>query len=238
MSDPNPPPGQGYVPFHHKPWWHPLAYISRILPRAMSRLIADLQLPPQVRVLDYGCAAMPYRELFAREATYVGADLPGRPYASVQILPDGRVPADDASFDVVLSSQVLEHVGDPALYLAECFRVLRPGGHLILSTHGIMRYHTVPVDYWRWTAEGLKRVIGLSGFRVQRQQGIIGLAPAGVQLFVDATFRHVPRFLRLPYVLILQWLIVLLDRLHSQRSRDINSMVIAVVAQKPEAGAG
>jgi len=44
---------------------------------------------------------------------------------------DGRrMPYADATFDIVWSSDVLEHVRDPALTLAECHRVLRPGGTL------------------------------------------------------------------------------------------------------------
>ena len=55
------------------------------------------------------------------------------------------------SFDAVLSTQVLEHVADPGALPAERFRVLRPGGRLLLSTHGIFVYHPDPDDYWRWT---------------------------------------------------------------------------------------
>lgn len=45
-----------------------------------------------------------------------------------------RLPFADASFDMVLSHAVIEHVADAPLYLRECRRVLRPGGRLMLST--------------------------------------------------------------------------------------------------------
>ena len=72
---------------------------------------------------------------------------------------DGRLPAEAADYDCILSTQVLEHVEDPAAYLQECYRVLSPGGHLLLTTHGIFEDHAVPRDYWRWTAVGLQRMI-------------------------------------------------------------------------------
>jgi ubiquinone/menaquinone biosynthesis C-methylase UbiE len=49
-----------------------------------------------------------------------------------------HMPFPDQSFDAVISSNVLEHVADPAKVLAECFRVLRPGGtcHMVIPNFG------------------------------------------------------------------------------------------------------
>lgn len=51
-----------------------------------------------------------------------------------QVVADAALPFEDASFDVVLSFQVIEHVVDEASYLQEARRVLRPGGVLLLIT--------------------------------------------------------------------------------------------------------
>src|SRR5215208_1728442 len=88
------------------PPWHRLAYIGRALPAAIEHLARDL--PRPARVLDYGCADRPYRRLFPADADYVAADLPGNPEATVSIAPDGTVPVEDRSCDVVVSTQVLE----------------------------------------------------------------------------------------------------------------------------------
>ena len=99
-------------------------------------------------LVDYGCGNMPYRPLFTRHVgKYLGSDLAGNEQAGVKIEPSGRLPLADESADIVLSSQVLEHVADPLLYLAESKRVLREDGLLVLSTHGVWRYHPDPVDY-------------------------------------------------------------------------------------------
>ena len=215
------------------PPWHRLAFIVRALPRRIEALTRDLHVPAGGRVLDLGCGDLQYRQCFAAGVDVVGADLPGNPLATVEIAPDGTVPLADASFDAVLSTQVLEHVADPGVYLAECFRVLRPGGRLLLTTHGIMVYHPDPVDFWRWTCAGLERSIGQAGFEVLRREGIMGLAATGLQLFQDAIYYRLPMVLRPVLAFVLQSLMRVADRWERPESRDLNALVFAVLARKP-----
>jgi SAM-dependent methyltransferase len=214
------------------PRWHRLAYITRALPKAVEDLAQDL--PPADRVLDYGCADLPYRGLFRPDADYIAADLPGNPRATVAIAPDGTLSVDDATCDVVVSTQVLEHVADPTTYLRECARVLRPGGRLLLTTHGVMVWHPDPVDYWRWTCEGLRRAIAQAGLEIRRFEGVMGLAPTGLQLFQDAVLAKLPRAAQAPFALFMQTLIAAADRLHSADSKRLNALVFALTAEKPQ----
>jgi len=215
------------------PPWHRLAFIVAELPRALRRLSARLQVPENGRVLDYGCADVPYRDFFGPQVDFVAADLPGNPHATVEIDADGRVPIADGSFDAVLSTQVLEHVDDPRLYLTECARVLRTGGRLLLSTHGIMVWHPDPIDHWRWTCSGLRTVVEEAGLEVVHFEGIMGLAATGVQLVQDAYYYRVPHPLRHLLALVLQSLARLFDRIEPRESKEMNAMVFAVVAEKP-----
>jgi len=185
-------------------------------------------------LLDFGCAEKPYRGFFGSEITYVGADLVGNPMADVEVTDIGTLPLEESSFDAVLSTQVLEHVADPPTYLRECCRVLRPGGRMLLSTHGTMVLHPDPIDYWRWTSDGLRYELSRAGLDVIALEGVMGLAATGVQLFQDATWGHLPPWLRAPYALALQTLIALFDRVHSDRSRSFNALVYIVIAEKPE----
>ncbi len=218
---------------HELRWNNPSWFIMRALRQALAAELGRLPGGEGEGVLDFGCANQPYRGLIPQGMTYLGADLPGNPHADVQIQPDGRLPLDDNTVSAVMSTQVLEHVEDPAAYVAEAFRVLKPGGQLILTTHGLWIYHRDPVDYWRWTADGLCLQLQRGGFEIERVSGLMGLAAVAVQLFQDATLGHLPRLLRGAYGFVLQRLVALFDRLHSAQSRRHNAMVYVVVARKP-----
>jgi SAM-dependent methyltransferase len=207
--------------------------VSRKLEALVAELVGAAALGPGARAVDYGCADAPYRHLLGASVEYVGADLIGNPAATVTLQPDGTLPLPDGSADLVLSTQVLEHVEAPVSYLAEAYRVLRPGGSLVLTTHGIMYLHRDPQDYWRWTSDGLALVVSDAGFRVAEQRGILGLAAAALQLLQAGTAGRVPRFLRRPYVVLMQALIALADRRASESSRVENGLVLGIRAVKP-----
>jgi SAM-dependent methyltransferase len=110
------------------------------------------------RVLDVGCGERPYEPLFTPYAeSYAGVDPVENPRADLRAAAE-ELPLADASVDVSLCIQVLEHVDDPRAVVSELARVTAPGGRVLLSTHGVMVYHPNPVDRWRWTHEGLERL--------------------------------------------------------------------------------
>ena len=120
--------------------------------------------------LDYGSGTSPYSP-YATEARFMRADIPTTDGAPARppdyVLEPGRpCPADDASFDGILSTQVLEHVPDAGFYLRDALRMLRPGGQLVLTTHGAYEEHPCPLDLTRWTAQGLREEVSAAGFEV------------------------------------------------------------------------
>lgn len=126
-------------------------------------------------VVDYGCGDMPYRPLFeSRGCKYLGADLVENTAAELALTQQGKLPLLDCSVDLVISSQVLEHVIDVNSYLEECARVLKPGGALLLSTHGMWIYHPHPTDVRRWTRWGLRHEIEQAAFSVVDTRSCIG----------------------------------------------------------------
>lgn len=210
---------------------NPYFLLIKELQRGIGQAISALALTERSRILDYGCSTMRYRQLFPVGADYVGADLPGNELADVVLDPDGRVPQPSDSFDVVFSTQVLEHVDDPALYLQECRRVLKPGGRLVLSTHGTFVFHPCPSDYWRWTEMGLEKTLKNAGFSVVSAQGLLGGVAAALQFLQDETARKLPRFIRPLYYAFMQTLIVLGDRLYSPAQRKKNACILLMTAE-------
>jgi SAM-dependent methyltransferase len=118
-----------------------------------------------LRVLDFGSGGSPYRELFP-QARFQRADVSDTAGVDLVIDARGGVAAPGESFDLVLSTQVLEHVPAPLDYLRECHRLLVPGGRLVLTTHGAYEEHGCPGDYHRWTADGLRHLVESAGFTV------------------------------------------------------------------------
>ena len=143
MAVPDRYPGAG----HRRPrksgiTYHVRAALSAWLQAEAVRASAELG---RYRVLDVGCGIRPYYPYFEPDASeYVGVDVEN-PAADLEGSVEA-LPVDDASFDVVLCTQVLEHVGDQDLAVRELHRVTAPGGRVLASTHGVQVYHPSPTD--------------------------------------------------------------------------------------------
>jgi len=189
-------------------------------------------------ILDYGCGNRPYESLFAAKyKNYIAADIAGNPKADLVIGTNGQIPTGDETFDCVFSSQVLEHVLDPQVYLREAHRVLKEEGTLIVSTHGIWPYHPDPTDYWRWTIDGLQREIRRAGFEILMVRGVFGLESTALQLWQDATFERLPKFIQPLYTWFFQTTIGLIERRHPDKTSDNASVYIVLARRQAQASA-
>src|SRR5262249_2508938 len=63
-------------------------------------------------------------------------------------------------FDVIVCTQVLEHVANPFLAVAELRRILKPGGRLLVTVPAAYPYHAIPHDYWRFTRDSAQLLFG------------------------------------------------------------------------------
>lgn len=179
------------------------------------------------RVLDVGCGIQPYRSLLGPGVVeYVGVDRPGdlsgpHVYGTAEDLPFA-----DASFDVVMLTQVLEHVMDPRCVLAEATRVLKPGGRVIITMPGTWPTHEAPYDFWRFTRHGslmLMKEFGLDG-ELEMQGGM--WACIGQMICLEWMRSSILREL-IPVVNVA---CRLLDRLGSREDMGLNWLIDA---QKP-----
>ncbi|MBI3074750.1 MAG: class I SAM-dependent methyltransferase [Parcubacteria group bacterium] len=114
-------------------------------------------------VLDIGAGPGQFRELY-KNCRYVGMDF--YPFSGVQVISDitKRFPFQENIFDYVVLSNVLEHLNEPKNTLRECFRVLKPGGRVIILVPFIIKVHQAPYDFLRYTHFMLKYLLERSYF--------------------------------------------------------------------------
>jgi ubiquinone/menaquinone biosynthesis C-methylase UbiE len=110
------------------------------------------------KTLDVGCGTALYGGLFPNRVTLDVAARDGIPVDIVADAHDLHMIAD-ATFDVVLCTEVLEHLHTPQQAIAEFKRVLKPNGLLILTTRFIYPLHDVPGDFYRYTKYGLRHLL-------------------------------------------------------------------------------
>jgi SAM-dependent methyltransferase len=117
-----------------------------------------------------GCGLKPYRSYFGKIDDYVGIDrsCTAEWTKALDVRASAEsIPFKSNLFNIVLCTQVLEHVAFPEQTLKEMYRCLKSDGWLVLSTHGIWIEGHEAVDLWRWTSQGLQKVLSLAGFEIE-----------------------------------------------------------------------
>lgn len=198
-----------------------------------AKHLANLGKQGDLVLVDLGCGTKPYQPVFQRfVAQYIGIDLLGNGAADYYADIDGMTGLQSGCADVVLSTQVMEHMPQPDRYLRECYRLLKPGSLLILSTHGYWKYHPDPQDYWRWTSEGLKKTVMECSFEIVDFVGLMGLGATSLHLAQDALMPSMPVFLRSLFAFLMQRLVIAADKLHSAHDKSRDACIFLVVAKK------
>lgn len=163
------------------PWQHDYHVLTR-LRNLITEFVKNAKKGKRYDVLDYGCGTAPYKDILSPILNeYIGIDIAKSPTAKLIVPEKAKVPLKSDSIDIVLSTQVLEHVEDVKFYLSECNRVLKKKGLLLLSTHGVWPYHPFPHDYHRWTAEGLVNELKKQDFICVSITPILGSYAAIIQ---------------------------------------------------------
>jgi SAM-dependent methyltransferase len=92
-----------------------------------------------------------------------------RKSSAVDFLGDAHcLPVPDASFDIVLSMQVLEHLHSPWIAIHEMSRVLRPGGFCLGSVAFLKPFHA---SYFHMSHQGISELLGQAGLEVETIHG-------------------------------------------------------------------
>jgi SAM-dependent methyltransferase len=157
---------------------------------------ASASLPAASLVLDAGAGICPYRKHFvSRGHRYESADFGAVEKEYGQLTYQCRleaIPVEANKYDLVLLSQVLEHIPEPRQVLRELYRVLRPGGSLWLTAPLYYREHEQPYDFYRYTRFGLQHLLTNAGFVIERLEELEGYS-ATVAHQMALAGRRLPR---------------------------------------------
>jgi ubiquinone/menaquinone biosynthesis C-methylase UbiE len=220
--------------------FNPYSYVSRSLRKAYeSTLPKHLAGKTNLTILDYGCGVKPYQYIVAGVCKeYIGADVGDNPKAEINLKAGELLPLESESVDVIISSQVLEHVEEYDKYMSECFRVLKKDGLLFLSTHGTWQFHAAPYDFNRWTHLGLRSLLGRHGFDVLDCVPVLGqlAIPTQLRLAFFESFANmtgaIGRLILKPVAFFGQLKLMVQDKLTPQRVKDRDSAIFLLAGRR------
>jgi len=198
-----------------------------------------LKLPKGLRILDAGAGEMPFKQ-YCKGQTYVSQDFGlydgvgdktglqtgSWDQAGIDIVSDiAAIPVPDESFDVIICTEVLEHLPDPLLALKEFQRILAKGGILLMTAPFYSATHFAPYHFFSGFSRYFYREhLNRLGFRILelRASGNFSEAVAQQLVLTPAIARkrlgRLPSFLAWLFIVPLLWLLSFYSRKYPESS--------------------
>lgn len=154
-------------------WW----FASRV--RALNAVMEPL-LPSNLSLLDLGCGAGNMMHHLSRYGRVKGLEIDARPVSvarergyDVDLFDVTRpMPFEDNSFDAITALDVIEHNQDDLAILADSYRVLKPGGYMIITVPALMwlwsHNDEINAHVRRYSASEITQKLAQAGFEVRR----------------------------------------------------------------------
>lgn len=116
---------------------------------------------------EFNGSVRPIVTLLGKPSSYIGVDVLSGKYVDMIVPAEKLVKKfGENAFDVVISTEMLEHVFDWKIVIDNLKKILKPNGLIIITTRSFgFPYHGYPFDYWRYEVEDMKRIF--SDFEIQ-----------------------------------------------------------------------
>ena len=186
-------------------------------------------------VLDVGAGDTKYKDHISC-SNYISLDISG----NEDIIADAStLPFKKNSIDMIISTQVLEHVKNPFLVVKEFSRVLKVNGILFISVPTVMYLHETPNDYFRYTKYGIEYLLNQNNIKIDKFETVCSGYIVGIELLFIGIYSSIyriikPKIVRKFLVNIISYLSLIILRLDFTFFRTIFPGNIILVAYKVE----
>lgn len=173
------------------------AFVVPLLRKRILRCLGQFARPggSPGRALDVGCGRQPFRgQLESNGYRYCSLDAVQNPEGTVDFLApiDGALPPNltaELPFDLVLCTEVLEHVADWQAAFANLRSLTAVGGAVVVTCPQVYMLHEEPHDFWRPTNHALRYFAERHGFRIHTLERLGGPREVLGTVLGSCTFR-------------------------------------------------
>lgn len=201
--------------------WDPIYLLTHTNRKVFSFLLNVLDRGKKLKILDIGCGFKPHERVFFNERfsfEYIGVDFTENSLADLILdMNKDILPFSDYTFDVIILSEVLEHLYNPFNAIKEAVRVLKKNGLIYISTPFLFYYHGAPYDYYRYTEFFYRKIAeeyNLEVLRIEKAGTFFSAPLYVINLSLNAMFEKLKiKRLVYPLVLIINFFSLIIDKI-------------------------
>lgn len=147
-------------------------------------------------VLDIGAGDKIYQS-YVKCKKYVSLDVLGE----VDVIGDGSyLPFKKGSFDMIICTQVLEHIRNPFYTVEEFSRVLKEGGIVFITVTTTCYLNHIPFDYFRYTKYGIEYLLNKNEIIIQKSDIICSGFIVSLELFYIGIYTGIYRIIKNAFI--------------------------------------